>query len=43
MNVRVGLDFGTHQTKVCVNYQKPGQVQVFEFINFGTKEYQLLT
>jgi len=38
MNVRVGLDFGTHQTKVCVNYQKPGQVQVFEFINFGTKD-----
>ncbi len=36
MNVRVGLDFGTHQTKVCVNYKKPGQVPVFEFINFGT-------
>ncbi len=38
MNVRVGLDFGTHQTKVCVNYKKNGQVPVFEFINFGTKE-----
>ncbi len=37
MNVRVGLDFGTHQTKVCVNYKKPGQIPVFEFINFGTK------
>lgn len=38
MNVRVGLDFGTHQTKVCVNYKKPGQLPVFEFINFGSAE-----
>jgi len=35
MDVRVGLDFGTHQTKVCVNYQKKGQLPVFEFVNFG--------
>lgn len=38
MNVRVGLDFGTHQTKVCINYQKKGQVPVYEFINFGSKD-----
>ncbi len=37
MDVRVGLDFGTHQTKVCVNYQREGQVPVYEFINFGPK------
>lgn len=35
MDVRVGLDFGTHQTKVCVNYQNQGQVPIYEFINFG--------
>ncbi|MAO64110.1 MAG: hypothetical protein CL666_03850 [Balneola sp.] len=38
MDVRVGLDFGTHQTKVCVNYQKKGQVPVYEFINFGSDD-----
>lgn len=38
MDVRVGLDFGTYQTKVCVNYQKAGQTPVFEFINFGSTE-----
>ncbi|MEO9887063.1 MAG: hypothetical protein ABJR05_14505 [Balneola sp.] len=42
MNVRVGLDFGTHQTKVCVNYQKKGQVPVYEFINFGQEQEIIL-
>lgn len=36
MKVRVGLDFGTYQTKACVNYQKEGQVPEFEFINFSS-------
>lgn len=36
MKVRVGLDFGTYQTKACVNYQEAGQTPEFEFINFGT-------
>lgn len=38
MDVRVGLDFGTHQTKVCTNYKKRNNPQVFEFINFGTAD-----
>lgn len=40
MDVRVGIDFGTHQTKVCTNYQKGNHPQVFEFINFGTSSDQ---
>ncbi len=35
MKVRVGLDFGTHQSKICTNYQKKGNLQTHEFINFG--------
>lgn len=38
MDVRVGLDFGTHQTKVCMNFKKQGQRPEFEFINFGTND-----
>lgn len=38
MDVRVGLDFGTHQTKVCVNYQKKGQLPIYEFIDFGSHQ-----
>jgi hypothetical protein len=38
MDIRIGLDFGTHQTKACLNYQKENQPQVREFVLFNSED-----
>ena len=38
MDVRLGLDFGTHQTKACLNYMEGNQPEVYEFFLFDPED-----
>ncbi len=35
MNITVGLDFGTHQTKICVEDSSDSQNKIYRFITFN--------
>ena len=40
-NYIIGIDFGTYQTKVCVNHLDSNPQQ-FEFLQFNTEEHESL-
>ena len=41
MAITVGLDFGTHQTKVCIENSDDPNRKTYEFMDWGSHNYVL--